>query len=1031
VGRRLDFRLLGPLEVRDGYTLVPLGARKQRAVLAILLLHANEVVSRDRLIDSLWGESPPAAAATALHGYVSQLRKALEPDRDPGSSPSLLLTRDPGYVLQLQLDQLDLERFRALLTSARKALADGQAGQASEALDAALALWRGRPLADLEDENWAQAELPPLAELRLAAVEERFEAGLALGHHHELISELEAHIAQNPLRERPRGQLMLALYRSGRQAEALRAYQDARRTLVEEVGIEPGAELRELEQRILDQDPDLALPRGRRPVRSPSRTDRLPSRNRVVGAAALGLVAVAAALTILLLALGGSGKSSRVTVVPGSVVAIDLKTNRVTAAVALGGTPTEVSVGEGAVWALDADSQTVSRIDPRTHAVRTFGTGGVPTDLAAGAGSVWVGNGRRSGAQFVGPLTTTVSSIDPNSSAIRATVELPRRAGATSNVNGNHIAVARDGVWVVNPDFTVSRLDPRDTQIRATVGGVSAVAVAAGDRGVWVLGEDDSLRRVDGSSSTAPIHLASNGLSGLAVGDGALWATAPYDGTLWRADLSPRVVERTISVGTGASAVTVGGGAVWVINALRGTVERIDPQTNAVVATIKLGGTPRSAAVGAGRLWVTVAGAASVPATKAVSGAGTLPTQICGPVFYGGTGRPDRLIVSDMPLRGGPDLPTQQMSQAIAFVLREHGFRAGPYRVGYQSCDDSTAQTGIFDPAKCAANAKVFAADRSVIGVIGPYNSSCAAEEIPLANAAPDGPLAMISPTNSDVGLTRAGPTSPEGGLHALYPTGRRNYARLYPTEAAQGAADALEAQRLGAHRVFVLSDGGYGETMAFYFTRAARKLGLRVAGVQRWNPTVAGYAQLATRVAGANPGAVFVAGLLDTNGGAVIKALRKRLPSTAHIIAGDGLLPVSSLFRSAGTAARGVLVSVAGLPPRLLGPEGRNFLRDFGATQPDATVHRHSIYAAAATATLLGAIANSNGTRPSVAKHLLADHQQRGILGPFHFDPAGDIVPSPITIVRTQHGGGASTIESTDGATIEQAIQPPARLTN
>ncbi|MGH2840487.1 MAG: BTAD domain-containing putative transcriptional regulator, partial [Solirubrobacteraceae bacterium] len=863
---------------------------------------------------------------------------------------------------------------------------------------------------------------------RLAAIEERDDADLAFGRHHELIAELEGHISRNPLRERPRCQLMLALYRAGRQAEALRAYQDARRTLVEQVGIEPGSELRELERAILNQDPalDLAVRPGR-PARPPARNG---GSRRTWALAALALVALAGVgLSVALLAGGDSDAPAVATVRAGSVVAIDLKTNRITEAVQIGGTPTSVSVGEGGVWVLNADRQTVSRIDPRTRAVRTFGTGSVPTDLSAGAGALWVANGDKSDAQFVGPLATTISNIDPDSSAIRARVRLPRRPGATSNANGSHIAVTPNAVWVVNPDFSVSRIDPRGSRIAATVRSTSAVAVAAGDEGVWALNDDDSLTRLDRRRAGTRVQLATNGLSAIAVGAGAVWATAPYDGILWRVDTEPRVVQRTIPVGVGASFVTVGGGAVWVVNALRGTVSRLDPVHNRVVRTIELGGTPRAAAVGDGTLWVSVAGGDAVPsASAAAPGIDALPADTCGRVFYGGKGKPDRLIVSDMPLRGGPGLPTQQMSQAIAFTLRQRGFRAGRFRIAYQSCDDSTAQTGIFDAAKCAANAKAFAAKRTVIGVIGPFNSGCAVEQIPIAGRAAAGPLAMVSPTNSDVGLTRTAPNSPEGGLRALYPTGRRNYARLFPTEAAQGAANALLARAHGARRVVVLSDGGYGEPTALYFGRAARAVGLRVTA-RRWNPKSAGYRALAADAARSRPGAVFVSGLLDTNGGAVIKALRAALPPGVTIIANDGFLPISALFRSAGAAAKGVLVSHGGLPVQALGPEGRNFVTEFAATLPDRRVQRASVYAAAATVTLLDAIAGSDGTRSAVTRGLLDTRGRRGILGSFAFDANGDVVPSPITIVRARRGGGADIVDSTDGATLHRVIRPSRSL--
>lgn len=315
--------MLGPLEVRDGGERVALGGRKQRALLAILLLHANEVVSSDRLIDLLWGESPPGTALTALHGHVSQLRKLLEPGRGPGIHPSVLVTVEPGYVLRVAPEQLDLEQHVALVASARTAFADGRPADARASFRRALDLWRGAPLADLDGEPFAQIELPHLAELRVAAAEELFEAELALGRSHDLVAELESHIARHPLRERPRGQLMLALYRAGRQAEALRAYQDARRTLVDEVGIEPGSNLRELERAILAQDPslDLAAPPDPAPAQPlPPWHDGGRRRRSPLLLVGLALIAIAAGLTAWL-AGSGSDAPQNVRVPPGSVAA--------------------------------------------------------------------------------------------------------------------------------------------------------------------------------------------------------------------------------------------------------------------------------------------------------------------------------------------------------------------------------------------------------------------------------------------------------------------------------------------------------------------------------------------------------------------------------------------------------------------------------------------------------------------------------------------------------------------------------------
>jgi len=235
--RTIEFRILGPLEVMEDGRALPIERGRQRTLLAYLLLRANEVVAQDQLVDALWGESPPASAVTALHGYVSRLRRLIGTGR--------LQTRPPGYVLHVAPDELDLERFRKLL--------------AQDRYGAALALWRGPALADLAFEDFAQGEIARLEELRVSALEGRFERELADGWHAEIAGELAATVRAHPLRERLTGQLMLALYRSGRQAEALEAYRNARATLVEELGLEPDEELSELQRRILVHDPGLDL----------------------------------------------------------------------------------------------------------------------------------------------------------------------------------------------------------------------------------------------------------------------------------------------------------------------------------------------------------------------------------------------------------------------------------------------------------------------------------------------------------------------------------------------------------------------------------------------------------------------------------------------------------------------------------------------------------------------------------------------------------------------------------------------------
>jgi predicted ATPase/DNA-binding SARP family transcriptional activator len=253
---RTQFGLLGPLSMTSDAKTVALGGRKRRALLAVLLLEPNRVVSGDRLVDALWGDDPPETARNTVQVYISQLRKLL-PD-------GALETAAPGYRLVIDADSIDLFQFERLGQAGRTALASGDAVEAARALRAALALWRGPPLADLAWEPFAHSEVLRLEELRLAAIEDRIEADLTLGRHGQLVAELEQLVAEHPLRERLRGQLMLALYRSGRQADALAVYQRMRRSLADGLGLEPSESVRKLQRAILAHDPALATPHARR-----------------------------------------------------------------------------------------------------------------------------------------------------------------------------------------------------------------------------------------------------------------------------------------------------------------------------------------------------------------------------------------------------------------------------------------------------------------------------------------------------------------------------------------------------------------------------------------------------------------------------------------------------------------------------------------------------------------------------------------------------------------------------------------------
>jgi len=253
----MEYRLLGPLEVESGGCLLNLGGGKQRALLALLLLNANRVVSVDRIIGELWGDEPPDTAANATQVYVAALRKILDPGRSGEGARTVLVTRSPGYLMQVDPDGVDVLRFERLVDEAREALASDPE-RASARLRQALALRRGPTLEDVTFQGAARGAVTRFDELHLSALEDRIQADIQLGRHASLVGELGAMVAAHPLRERLRAQLMLALYRCGRQADALKAYQDARHMLAEELGIDPGAELQNLEKGILRQDPSLS-----------------------------------------------------------------------------------------------------------------------------------------------------------------------------------------------------------------------------------------------------------------------------------------------------------------------------------------------------------------------------------------------------------------------------------------------------------------------------------------------------------------------------------------------------------------------------------------------------------------------------------------------------------------------------------------------------------------------------------------------------------------------------------------------------
>ena len=294
--------MLGPVEAVGDDGSISLPAAKPRALLALLLLNRNRVVPLSRLVDELWGETPPETATKALQGYVSQLRKSLGADR--------VITKPPGYSLRVDEGELDLDRFERLVREGRELLAVGDPKPASKRFEQALQLWRGTPFAEFASEPFARDAGARLEDERLAALEERIEADLALGRHSRIVPELEELVAREPLRERPRAQLMLALYRSGRQADALELYRRTRETLRDELGIEPSLELQELERKMLQHDPSLERARPPVPHAEDGTLVSLKRRPQLLVLVAVALAAVAAGAAILALTIGGSSKGA-------------------------------------------------------------------------------------------------------------------------------------------------------------------------------------------------------------------------------------------------------------------------------------------------------------------------------------------------------------------------------------------------------------------------------------------------------------------------------------------------------------------------------------------------------------------------------------------------------------------------------------------------------------------------------------------------------------------------------------------------
>jgi YVTN family beta-propeller protein len=540
----------------------------------------------------VWGGHPPPGSVATLQSYVFRLRRALEPDRLRGAAGAVLVSRDRGYLLRVKAEHLDAAVFEEEGMAGRAALEAGRPAEAAQTLRTALGRWRGPVLADLADYAFTRPEAARLEEVRLAAVEDRIDADLALGRHQALTGELERLAGEYPLRERLHGQLMLALYRCGRQAEALAAYRRVRDLLAGELGIDPGERLQRLHGSVLTHDPALewhgarlaradghragpsapvASPPPRRPPRRPTadRTElewlrRRGRRLLIIGSA----LAVAAALSIVVAARPWAGEPTSLPA--NSVSLIGPAGGRAGAPVTVG-TPDGLAYGAGSVWAVDSTGGRLYRIDPATHAVmQTIPVGSAPSAVTVTrGGNVWVANSGDG----------TVSRVNAAASKLVQAIQVGNVPAA--------IASGPSGVWVANQgDATVDRINPATgtvTMRNIPVGGLPD-GIAVGPGAVWVANsQDGTVTRIDPATGqpSGPIFVGA-GPAGIAVTPSAVWVANSLDLTVMKIDPALDRVTATYTVGDGPHAIVAGRDGVWVGDEFDATLAHIDPRTGQV-----------------------------------------------------------------------------------------------------------------------------------------------------------------------------------------------------------------------------------------------------------------------------------------------------------------------------------------------------------------------------------------------------------------------------------------------------------------
>jgi YVTN family beta-propeller protein len=536
----------------------------------LLLLHANEVVSTDRLIDDIWGDRPPRTAGKALQTYVSQLRQAL--------GDGAITTAPRGYRLSVATGSIDVDRFRESLAAGRRALADADPESAVKLLRGALALWRGPAYGEFGTERWARAEVERLEEERLQAIEARIEADLALGRHAAVVGELERLRREHPLREHQLTLLMLALYRCGRQADALEAYRAGRRRLLDELGIEPMPELQALERQILLHDPAIS-------AEPPGRLFSLRMRDRS------GRWRSVAALTAALLATGalvaGSARPMQNLAAANTAVLVSANGTLGTT-IRVGAAPGHAVLGGGFLWTSNERDGTVSRIDVAGRTIGTIPVGRSPEGIAFVDGTVWVANGG----------DATVSQIDPQAGKVIRTL------GVGNGPLG--IAALGPDLWVANSvDGTVAHVDTRSGRVLLFPVGPRPVAVAVGPDAVWVaLAGVGAVAKLDLDGRALEEINVGNGPSSLGLESDHVWVANEQDGTLSRIAISTGSVDATVSVGASPRALAAVAGMVWTTLA-DGRLARIDAHSARVTRSFPVASEPAAVVPDGSSVWVS------------------------------------------------------------------------------------------------------------------------------------------------------------------------------------------------------------------------------------------------------------------------------------------------------------------------------------------------------------------------------------------------------------------------------------------